>query len=47
MSWIPAVSKDQASPEVKRIYDFLGENWASCPTTFWPSDATPNCFRTR
>src|SRR2546428_11169818 len=34
MSWIPAVSKDQASPEVKRIYDFLGENWGFVPNYF-------------
>src|SRR2546426_790027 len=34
MSWIPAVSKDQASPEVKRIYDFLDENWGFVPNYF-------------
>src|SRR5438132_8577225 len=34
MSWIPAVSKDQASPEVKRIYEFLGENWGFVPNYF-------------
>ncbi len=34
MSWIPAVSKDQASPGVKRIYDFLGENWGFVPNYF-------------
>src|SRR5436853_7002517 len=34
MSWIPAVSKEQDSPEVKRIYAFLGENWGFVPNYF-------------
>src|SRR5438477_3654175 len=34
MSWIPAVSNDQASPEVKRIYEFLAENWGFVPNYF-------------
>ncbi len=34
MSWIPAVSQEQAGPEVKRIYDFLQENWGFVPNYF-------------
>jgi len=34
MSWIPLVSVEQASPEVKRIYNFLQENWGFVPNYF-------------
>src|SRR5258708_994165 len=34
MSWIPAVSNDQAGPEVKGIYEFLSENWGFVPNYF-------------
>jgi uncharacterized peroxidase-related enzyme len=34
MSWVPAVSPEQASPDVKRIYDFLQENWGFIPNYF-------------
>ena len=31
MSWVPAVSPEQASPDVKRVYDFLQENCGFIP----------------
>lgn len=34
MSWVPLTSEEQASPEVKRIYDFLRENWGFVPNYF-------------
>lgn len=34
MSWIPAVSEGEASPEVKRTYNFLNENWGFVPNYF-------------
>lgn len=34
MSWIPLVSDEQASPEVKSIYNFLQENWGFVPNYF-------------
>ncbi len=34
MSWIPSVSQEKASPEVKPIYDFLRENWGFVPNYF-------------
>jgi len=34
MSWFPAVSEEQATPEVKRIYNFLQENWGFVPNYF-------------
>jgi uncharacterized peroxidase-related enzyme len=34
MSWIPAVSEEQASPEVKRVYKFLQDNWGFVPNYF-------------
>ncbi len=34
MSWVPAVSEEQASSEVKRIYTFLRENWGFVPNYF-------------
>ena len=35
MSWVPAVSEEQAGPAVKPVYKFLQDNWDSFPTTFW------------
>jgi uncharacterized peroxidase-related enzyme len=34
MSWLPLTSDDQASPEVKNTYAFLGENWGFVPNYF-------------
>jgi len=41
MSWVPAVSEEQASPEVKRIYDYLRENWGFVPNYFLALSAQP------
>lgn len=45
MSWIPPVSKDQASPEVKRIYDFLAENWGFVPNYFLALGGDPQLLQ--
>lgn len=34
MSWIPVVSHEQASPEVKRMYDYIRERWSFVPNYF-------------
>jgi uncharacterized peroxidase-related enzyme len=34
MSWIPLVTDEQASPEVKKLYDFLREKWSFVPNYF-------------
>ena len=34
MSWVPLVSDQQASPEVKRIYDSIRERWGFVPNYF-------------
>lgn len=34
MSWVPSVPEEQASPEVKRVYDYLRENWGFVPNYF-------------
>ncbi len=34
MSWIPVVSDEQASPEVKRMYDYIRERWTFVPNYF-------------
>src|SRR5712692_8936336 len=34
MSWIPLVSDEQASPEVKRMYDYIRERWSFVPNYF-------------
>jgi uncharacterized peroxidase-related enzyme len=34
MSWIPLVSDEQASPEVKRMYDHIRERWGFVPNYF-------------
>lgn len=41
MSWVPSVSKEQASPEVKRIYEFLSENWGFVPNYFLALGSSP------
>jgi len=41
MSWVPSVSKEQASPEVKRIYEFLSENWGFVPNYFLALGSNP------
>ena len=34
MSWVPLVSDDEASPEVKRMYDHIREKWGFVPNYF-------------
>ena len=34
MSWIPIVSEEQASPEVKRTYDYIRDRWTFLPNYF-------------
>ena len=34
MSWVRAVSEEQAGPEVKPVYKFLQENWGFVPNYF-------------
>lgn len=34
MSWVPLVTEDRASPEVKRVYEFLNENWGFVPNYY-------------
>ena len=34
MSWVPAVSEEEAGPEVKPVYKFLQENWGFVPNYF-------------
>jgi uncharacterized peroxidase-related enzyme len=41
MSWVPFVSEEQASPEVKRIYEFLRVNWGFVPNYFLALGAHP------
>jgi uncharacterized peroxidase-related enzyme len=41
MSWLPLVSEEQASPEVKRIYAYLRENWGFVPNYFLALGSDP------
>lgn len=34
MSWVPLVTDEQASPEVKRLYDSIREKWGFVPNYF-------------
>ena len=34
MSWVPLISDEQASPEVKRIYDYINKRWSFVPNYF-------------
>jgi uncharacterized peroxidase-related enzyme len=34
MSWLPVVSDEQASPEVKKIYEYIGRRWSFVPNYF-------------
>ena len=34
MSWVPLVSDEQATPEVKRLYDYIRERWSFVPNYF-------------
>jgi uncharacterized peroxidase-related enzyme len=34
MSWLPVVSDEQASPEVKRIYEYIAKRWSFVPNYF-------------
>src|SRR6266849_11170300 len=34
MSWVPLISDEQASPEVKRTYDYIRERWSFVPNYF-------------
>jgi len=35
MSWVPLVSEEQASPEVKQKYDYIRERWSFVPNYFY------------
>ena len=35
MSWVPIVSEDQASPEVKQLYDSIRQGWGFVPNYFY------------
>ena len=35
MSWVPIVTEEQASPEVKRQYDYIRERWSFVPNYFY------------
>jgi uncharacterized peroxidase-related enzyme len=35
MSWVPLVTDEQASPEVKRLYDYIREKWGFVPNYFF------------
>src|SRR3972149_3737026 len=35
MSWVPLVPDDQASPAVKRMYDYIRERWGFVPNYFY------------
>ena len=35
MSWVPLVPDDHASPEVKRMYDYIRERWGFVPDYFY------------
>lgn len=35
MSWVPLVSEEKASPEVKRMYDYIRERWGFVPNYFY------------
>jgi uncharacterized peroxidase-related enzyme len=35
MSWVPIVSEEQASPEVKGLYDYLRQRWSFVPNYFY------------
>ena len=35
MSWVPLVSDDQASPEIKRMYDYIRKRWGFVPNYFY------------
>jgi len=45
MSWIPAVSQEQAGPEVKPTYDFLGQNWGFVPNYFLTLGSHPEWLK--
>ncbi len=34
MSWVPLVSNEQASPEVKGMYAYIRERWGFVPNYF-------------
>jgi uncharacterized peroxidase-related enzyme len=41
MSWLPLVSQEQANPEVKKIYEFLNENWGFVPNYYLALGSNP------
>lgn len=34
MSWVPVVTWEKATPEIKKVYEFLQENWKFVPNYF-------------
>lgn len=45
MSWIQLVSEEEASPEVKRIYEYLRENWGFVPNYFLALGRNPKLLQ--
>ena len=41
MSWMSLTTEEQAGPETKKIYKFLGENWGFVPNYFQALGAHP------
>jgi uncharacterized peroxidase-related enzyme len=34
MSWLPVVSDEEATPEVKKVYDYIAQRWSFVPNYF-------------
>ncbi len=45
MSWVPLVPEDQASPEVKRMYDNIRERWGFVPNYFYALGRDPQLLQ--
>src|SRR5215469_6151251 len=45
MSWVSLTTEEQAGPETKQIYKFLGENWGFVPNYFQALGAHPQLLQ--
>ena len=45
MSWVSLTTEEQARPETKQIYKFLGENWGFVPNYFQALGAHPQLLQ--
>src|ERR1700739_4582613 len=45
MSWMSLTTEEQAGPETKQIYKFLGENWGFLPNYFQALGAHPQLLQ--